>query len=217
MRVRLAGIFNALLFTFILVSCASEESRYRDTGMLERPPILVVEKKSGEQPERDDSAVSSKEDAKTGLSSKVYMTTSTPPLLMIRQPFDVAWDTLGNALRQDYIKISDREHDKGLYYVTYDADMQAVEEGNMLDKAMSFFKDERHEGSYVLMVQEKGSETQISAAINNEPKQSASSDDKNNISTPTADGAEKLLLSLYKTMSDERPNREKKPHRHHRD
>jgi uncharacterized lipoprotein len=212
-------IVKSLLLALILVSCGTtEEGRYRDTAMLERPPTIVVEKKAGEQHETDNSAISSKENAQTDLNANVYMTASTPPLLIIKQSFDRAWDTLGQALKEDYIKISDREHDKGLYYVIYDADEQAVEEGNFFDKAISFFKDEHTGGSYVLTVEEKGSETQISAAINNEPRQGTLSDQKDNASAQTTvEGAEKLLLSLYKTMSDDqRHHREKKPGRHHR-
>ena len=40
---------------------------------------------------------------------------------MIKQPFDDAWNTLGLALKQSEIEITDREHDKGLYYVSYDS------------------------------------------------------------------------------------------------
>jgi len=137
------AIAKILLLSLGLVSCAtSEDSRYRDTRLLERPPILAAGKKAGEQQETDNSTVSSIENTKTDLNAKVYMTSSTPPLLIIKQPYDMAWDTLGQALKQSYMTISDREHDKGLYFVTYDPDKQAAEEGNFLDKTMSFIMDE---------------------------------------------------------------------------
>lgn len=204
MRVTPDSISSALLFTFILVSCStSEESRYRDTGMLERPPILVVEKKAGEQLETDDSAVSSKENAKTGLSAEVYMTMS-PPLLIIKQPFDRAWDTLGHALKQNYIKISDREHDKGLYYVTYDPDRQEYEDSNIFGKITSFLKDEYDEETYRLIVDKNDSETQISAEmVEDTEKSSLSANQDGYYDKKPTDGAEKLLRSLYKILRDD--------------
>jgi uncharacterized lipoprotein len=208
-------IAKSLLLSVTLVSCGtSEDSRYRDTVMLERPPAIAVNKQKGE-PRVTDTSTIPKKGEEPGLGSDVYMTASMPRLLIIKQPFNVAWDTLGQALKQNDIKISDREHDKGHYYVTYDPDKQAAEEGNFFDKAMSFFDHEQNEGRYVLTVEDKGSKTQISAAINKEPRQSALSDNKDNASTQPTDGAEKLLLSLYKTMSDDHRHQEKKSGRHH--
>ena len=113
-------IAKSLLLSLGLVSCGtSEDSRYRDTAMLERPPALAVSKQAGEPRITDNSTIPKKRD-ETGLGSDVYMTTTTPPQLIIKQPFDDAWNTLGLALKQSEIEITDREHDKGLYYVTYD-------------------------------------------------------------------------------------------------
>ena len=114
-------IVKILLLTLGLVSCGtSVDSRYRDTAMLEHPPELVAPKKAGEPDVIDNSSIPKKRYEK-GLGPDVYLTTATPPQLKIKQPFDDAWNTLGLALKQSEIEVTDREHDKGLYYVSYDS------------------------------------------------------------------------------------------------
>ena len=187
--------------------------------MLERPPTLAVSHQAGEPPRAADPAASINRD---GVDSEatVYMTTTTPPLLVIKQPFDLAWDTLGHALKQDTLKVTEREQDKGLYFVSYDPEAQAEKEGGFLNKTLSIFQDKLKEEHYVLTVTAKGEETQISAAINNAPKPNDTSENTDNASTPPADGAEKLVLLIYKTMSDKpqkEEKEEKKPRRRHKD
>jgi hypothetical protein len=205
MRMTPDTISSALLFTFILVSCStSEESRYRDTAMLERPPILVVEKKAGGQVETDNSSVSSRKAGDTGLGEEVYMTTSMPPVLIIKQPFDKAWNTVGQALKQNEIKITDREHDKGLYYVTYDPDRQVYEDTNIFGKITSFLTNEYDEQAYRLIVDKHDSETQISAEMVEDTEKNGLSDNADGYyDKKPSDGAEKLLQSLYKILRDD--------------
>jgi len=190
-------IAKILLLSLGLVSCGtSEDSRYRDTAMLERPPALAVSKPSGEPHITDNSTIPKKRD-ETGLGSDVYMTTTTPPQLRIKQPFDDAWNTLGLALKQSEIDITDREHDKGLYYVTYDSEN-------------SFFGRKHNEAIYVLTVESDGAETKITATLGNANEQSSAgsrgehrSPPKDNSATQPTDGAEKLLQSLYETIRDD--------------
>jgi len=186
-----------LLLSLCLISCGiSEDSRYRDTSLLERPPALSVSKQAGEQRTTDSSTIPKKRD-ETGLGSDVYMTTTTPPQLKIKQPFGEAWNTLSLALKQSEIEITDREHDKGLYYVTYDPDS-------------SFFSNKHNEAIYVLTVEKDGSETKITAAIGNTSEQSSAGNHvknrdliKDNSANQPANGAEKLLQSLYETIRDD--------------
>ncbi|MDD5320212.1 MAG: outer membrane protein assembly factor BamC [Methylococcales bacterium] len=186
-----------LFLSVALVSCGtSEDSRYRDISMLERPPALAVNKEKGDLHITDNSTISKKRE-KPGLGSNVYMTTTTPPQLAIKQPFDDAWNTLGLALKQSEIEITDREHDKGLYYVTYDPDT-------------SFFSRKHNKAIYVLTVEKDGAETKITAALGSTSEQSsAGSRDKHrdfvkdNSATQPADGADKLLKSLYEIIRDD--------------
>ncbi len=190
-------IAKVLLLSLGLVSCGtSEDSRYRDTSILERPPALVVSKKAGEPRIADNSTIPKKRD-ETGLGSGVSMTTTTPPQLIIKQPFDDAWSTLGLALKQSEIEITDREHDKGLYYVSYDS-------------SGSFFSRKQNEAIYVLTVENDGAETKITAALGNAAEQTSSGSRgehrglaKDNSATESIDGAEKLLRSLYETIRDD--------------
>lgn len=190
-------IAKSLLLSVTLVSCgASEDSRYRDTGILERPPALAVNKQKREIRLTDDSTIPKKRE-EPGLGSDVYMTTTTPPQLRIKQPFDDAWNTLGLALKQSEIEITDREHDKGLYYVTYDPDS-------------SFFSKKQNEAIYVLTVEKDGAETKITAVMGNATEQTSSGSRseqrgfvKDNSAAQPADGAEKLLQSLYETIRDD--------------
>ncbi len=197
-----------LLLSLGLVSCGTAtDSRYRDTAMLERPPALAVSHQAGEPSRTSDESMAQKNRDGEESDTVVYMSATEPSLLVIKQPYDLAWDTLGHALKQDFLKVTERNRDKGLYYVTYDREAQAEKEGGFFDKALSLLQDKFNEEHYVLTVTAKGEETQISAAINNETKTNAASA-KDSGATPAADGAEKLLLSIYKTMSD-KPQKEK--------
>ena len=186
-----------LLLSLVLVSCGtSEDRRYRDTAMLERPPALAGSKQAGEPRITDNSSIPKKRD-EPGLGADVYMTTTTPPQLRIKQPFDDAWNTLGLALKQSEIEITDREHDKGLYYVTYNPDT-------------SFFSNKHDEAIYVLTVEKDGTETKITATLGNANEQiSAGSrghhlgSAEDNSANQSTDGAEKLLQSLYETIRDD--------------
>jgi hypothetical protein len=54
-------IFKFLLITIFLASCGTtKDARYRDTAMLERPPILPIIRKPGEQRITDDSTIPKK-------------------------------------------------------------------------------------------------------------------------------------------------------------
>ncbi|MGR8997713.1 MAG: outer membrane protein assembly factor BamC [Gammaproteobacteria bacterium] len=190
-------IAKILLLSLGLVSCGtSGDSRYRDTALLERPPTLAGSKQAGEPQITDNSTIPKKRD-EPGLGSDVYMTITTPPQLRIKQPFNDAWNTLGLALKQSEIEITDHEHDKGLYYVKYKPES-------------SFFSKKYNEAIYVLRVEKDGAETKINATIGNATEQSSTGtrDEhlgfvKGNGSTQPADGAEKLLQSLYETIRDD--------------
>lgn len=184
-----------LLITF-LVSCSAEDSRYRDTQILERPPIVVVEKKAGEPLQTDDSVIPRKK-YKSGLGDDVYMTETTPEKLKIKQPIDDAWYTLDLALKQSEIKITDHERDKGFYYVSYNSSSFF---------SMSGFsgkqRDEQNGAIYLLTVKEDGAETEVTATIANATEQQNSTA-KNGAQRATAEGAEDLLEQLYKTLRDD--------------
>ncbi len=206
------SFIKILLLALMLVSCStpSEDKRYRDTSALERPPEIKVNKKAHSTEDIDNSTARIKQEG-TGLGSNVYLTSTTPPLMIIKETYDLAWETLGQGLRQSHLQITDREHDKGRYFVTYNPDKRGdEEESGFLDKTLNYFNEKHNDERYILTVTDKGSETQVSVAINTEPKQSSAPDTKNSSLLPPADGAEKLLALIYKTMSEPSKVKDKK-------
>jgi len=185
-------IVKSLLLTGFLASCGTttEESRYRDTEALERPPI-VASSPTKEQRTVDTSSIPKKKD-RTGLGSDVYL--STPTQLTIKQPFDDAWNTLGRALKQSGIKITDHERDKGLYYVT----QETADTSGFFAKASSFFSDDA--AIYLLTVKSEGEETTVTATVANATEQSSAA--KDGTPPPSAEGVEDLLQLLFKTLRD---------------
>lgn len=192
---------KSILVSLLIVSCGTTEKiAYRDTAKLELPPALRSDKPVVNLSEVDDSAIPEKK-AKTGLGDAVYMTASKPSTLKIKQNFNNAWNTLESALKQSEIKITDRELDKGLYYVTYDPDDYVPEDEALADRLTAFFTDEYSKANYVLTVTADGSETQISAAIADKADADDQQDKKND--SDKTDGAEKLLLFIFETMRDD--------------
>jgi len=186
-------IVKSLLLAGFLASCgtASEESRYRDTEALERPPTVVNSSPSREQRVVDNSSIPRKKD-RTGLGSDVYQ--NAPTQLTIKQPFDDAWNTLGRALKQSGVKITDHERDKGLYYVTQDTEDRT----GFFAKATSFLSDDP--AIYLLTVKQEGEETMVTATVANATEQSSATQD--GTPPPSAEGAEDLLQLLFKTLRD---------------
>jgi len=177
--------------TGFLVSCGTtEESRYRDTEALERPPLVVSSSPTREQRVVDTSSIPKKKD-RTGLGSDVYQNTSTQ--LTIKQPFDEAWNTLGRALKQSGIKITDHERDKGFYYVTQDKDE------NQSTGFFSFLNDDPT--VYLLTVKQEEEETTVTATVANATEQDNRAA-KNGAPKSAAEGAEDLLQLLFNTLRD---------------
>ncbi len=222
-------------------SSASEDKRFHDTSVLERPPILAVNKKTVEEKpavntkealeeaikkdemalledmkteekssDADNSKVRKKPDH-TGLGDAVYIMeqevdkkstediwATQPSQLMIKQPYDVAWNTLALALKQSNIEITDHEHNKGLYYVSYDPDPSLFSPKNS------------NNAVYVLTVKREGAETKVKAALGNAAEQGSVGNHgksrtpvKDNSASHPASGAEDLLQLLYRTIRDD--------------
>lgn len=188
-------IVKSLLLISFLVSCSTtkEESRYRNTDNLERPPIVTSSSPAREQRIVDNSSISKKKDS-AGLGADVYL--STPGQLNIKQPFDEAWDTLNRALKQGGIKITDHERDKGHLYVNYGS-------SGFFDKALSFLKNGHKESNYLVSVAEDGVETLITVKMSNATEQGRPSSDHDGYYDAPVDASEELLDILYKIIRDD--------------
>jgi uncharacterized lipoprotein len=185
-------IVKSLLLIGFLVSCGTtEESRYRNTEALERPPTVINSSPTKEQRVVDSSSIPKKKD-RTGLGSDVYL--STPTQLVIKQSFGDAWNTLNRALKQSGIKITDHERDKGLFYVTQDT----TDTNSFFAKATAFLSDDA--AIYLLTVKQEGEETRVTATVANAAEQSSATQD--GTPPPSAEGAEDLLQLLFKTLRD---------------
>ncbi|MDI1231924.1 MAG: outer membrane protein assembly factor BamC [Methylobacter sp.] len=186
-------IVKSLLLISFLVSCSTttEDSRYRNTDNLERPPIVTSSSPAREQRIVDNSSISKKKDS-AGLGADVYL--STPGQLNIKQPFDEAWDTLNRALKQGDIKITDHERDKGLFYVT----QNTTDTSDFFAKVTSFLSDDAV--IYLLTVKQEGEETTVIATVANASEQSSMA--KDGTPPPSVEGAEDLLQLLFKTLRD---------------
>jgi hypothetical protein len=188
------AIVKSLLLVAFLISCGTtEESRYRDTEALERPPV-VVSAPSREQRTVDDSTIPEKKQH-AGLGSDVYM--SSPALMTIKQPFDDAWNTIRRALKQSGLKITDFERTKGFYYVT----QETTDDSGFLTRTLSFFSADPT--VYLLTVKPSGEETTVTATVANKTEQdnSAAKDGAPEYSN-NAGSAEDVLQLLFKTLRD---------------
>ncbi len=189
-------IIKSFLITIVLASCGtSKDARYRDTSMLERPPILPIIRQPGVQRITDNSSIPEKSD-ETGLGSAVYMTTTTPPQLKIKQPFDKAWETLNQAVQMNKIKITDHDRNKGLLYVRTGA-------SSLLEMAKSFLLNEQKESNYLFTVTKDGAETTISVSTADTTDQSGSYSYQDGYYEEPVDISQGLLKKLYKTIQDD--------------
>jgi hypothetical protein len=189
-------IIKYSVISVILVSCGTaENSRYRDTSLLERPPTLVIQKSPGEPYQTtDDSSIPKKQEP--GLGDAVSITESAPPQLKIRQSYDKAWTTLNQALKLNNIKITDHERNKGHIYVGYGST-------GLFEKVASFLKDEQKDPIYLLLLKEDGVETTVTATPTNPTDQTSSSGNPDSYDDKPSDDSEELLQALYKTIRDD--------------
>ena len=178
-----------------LVACgAVENSRYRDTAPLERPPTLALQKTT-QNTMVDDSVEPKKQIA--GLDEKVSLLDESPKKLLLKLPIMEAWQTFGTALRQSNIKITDYDKAKHLYYVSYKSQ-------GMLNGIIGFLNKEASEVIYLLTLEPKDSETLISATLasNHEQRESANNNPDGVYENPAED-SDGLIESLYHLLRDD--------------
>jgi hypothetical protein len=190
----LPAIITVFLLAITLEACGTaDDSRYRSTEILEKPPILAVEKQAGNEVIEVDDSVIPKKTHEKGLDDNVYVIASKPPQLKIKQPFDTAWHTLGLALQQGDIKITDQEQKKGVYFVAYGP--------KTLADVLPFVKTEPKETIYMLTVKADGAETSVTSTIAGAAEQSnlyARLDDED-----YKTDADDLLMSVFETLRDD--------------
>ncbi len=178
-----------------LVSCGSvENSRYRDTAMLEKPPTLALQKTPANSV-IDDSVEPKKQIS--GLDEKVVLVDETPKKLLLKLPVMEAWRTLGTALRQSDIKVTDYDKNKHLYYVSYKS------QGG-LNGLMSLINKDISEVIYLLTLEPKNGDTQISATLasHHEQRESANAN-LDGVSENQNDDSDGLIDHLFHVLRDD--------------
>jgi uncharacterized lipoprotein len=189
------NIFGILVLTSGLVACgAAENSRYRDTAQLERPPTLALQK-TPVNAVIDDSIEPKKKVG--GLDDKVILLDESPKKLILKQSISEAWRTLGTALRQSEMKITDYEKAKYSYYVSYKSQ-------GALSGLMGFISKDITEVIYLVTLEPKDGDTQISATLasNHEQRESANANPDGVYENPTED-SDGLIESLYHLLRDD--------------
>ncbi len=178
-----------LLFGAALVSCASGDDKYRGTEMLERPPTLIVDKKNASLPVEE----TLQTEAEPGLGDKVTLSESGPLRLTIKQPFVQAWNTVELALKQQEFAITDRNRDKGQFYIVY-------KPGGFFSKLLDFSAALHNEANYILTLEGKDDETAVSVT-HIEPDNSQASPD--GYYDAPEDKSKALLQTLYDTLHND--------------
>lgn len=175
----------------MLTACSTEDPRYRDIRSLERPPTLAINKQVGEPRLSDDSLIV-KEKPEKGLGEEVYLTDSTPKQLIVKQPFDQAWDLLGRALKQSDIPVTDHDESKGQYYIVYKS-------GGFFSKMMASSVLEHKEANVILTLENNDDKTAITASFIDHDSSASNAD---GYYEPTTENSEALLQLLYDTLHD---------------
>ena len=188
----------SIILCLCLVSCGTgEQSRYRDTSQLERPPILPIDKSASQPNETDDSAIPKKQEP--GLGEAVYLTETTPIQLRLKEPYDKAWNTVNQALKLNDIKITDHNRNKGHIYVDYGS-------SGLFVALRSLFSEAPKTTNYLLVMQEDVEDTSVTASINNSAEANDVPEHPEGNSEKPADESEELLRTIYKTIRDDSVN-----------
>jgi len=190
-----------LLMPLLITACSdSVNTRYKDTSHLEIPPVLVI----AEQPKQ---ATQAKEvDEKTGLGRVVSLSGPTAqPILKIKKIFDRSWNIVEQGLNLSEIEITDKNRDKGVFYVKFDPDQKSSKDSGVMDNlSFFFFKDEYEEAAYKLTVQWRDSDTEVSVERIEQDEDSLLDDGEDDFENPIDSGA-MLINALYKTIRDDLP------------
>jgi len=179
----------------VLTACGGDDPRYRSTEMLERPPLLVTHKQADEAVVIEDDSIIPKKKHKMGLEDDVYLTSSKPPVINIKQPFDTAWNTISQALTQSEIKITDQVRDKGQYFVSYNP-------ATLIGMLSSLVTKQEKEVIYVLTVEGVGQETSVTVKKAT-PAEQSSALEKSRFDEEADDDADALLYKIFETLRDD--------------
>ena len=183
-----------LTLSFCVLACSSENSRYRDTAMLERPPTLALQKNTQDSNVIVDDSIEPKK-KRPGLNSTVaLLDEDTNKRVLIKQPITEAWRTLGLALKQSDIKITDYEKGKYNYYVNYHSQ-------GVLTNVINFLNEEESKTIYLLTLSSQGDDTIIQAELANRNEQKSQNTD--GVVIKASDDSDGLIDAIYHLLRDD--------------
>jgi uncharacterized lipoprotein len=201
------AFLTSLCFVLLnLAACATNTSgKYRDTSELERPPQLEVSTEKTAQPSEDSKpdsvATETKADStvktSTGLGDAVSLADESH--LILNRPFDEAWTLVDKALKRSGMEISDRNREKGQYYVVFDPDTTELKNGEEPGLLTTFLTDNNYpKGRYLLTFYENPRSVKINVEFLEYPASENESE-----ATLSDKGVAKLLKKLYTTLHDD--------------
>lgn len=190
-----------VLISLLVISCSkNKNSRYKDVSYLEKPPVMPIIEKQPKTTVEEDSESENK-----GLGNDVILTeVDQRPIIKIKKSFDRSWDIVEQALVLKEIEISDKNRDKGIFYIKFDPDTKS--DSSFFD-AMTFFlfKDEYAEAIYKLTVQWQESASVITIQPIDSEESDLLDDDGDDFNGSIDEGVI-LMNTLYKTIRDDLPH-----------
>ena len=191
-----------LITRLLLMSCllwqagCTQNKKFQDNSALEKPPQLEIIE-TAQEPVID-------ENVNTGLGEAVILSGGK---LILKQPFNKAWNTLGTALEFMNIEITDRNRENGEYFVNYDPDNANRKNGELLDDVSFFlFEDQYANAPYKLNVSKKEESVEVTSEKLDsfqmdllDDNEDIKFDDRSN------DGSRKLIRHLYGVLKNDLP------------
>jgi len=187
----------------LLSACSSgESSRYKDLSQLEKPPVIIVAETSKKTPGKVDESVEKK-----GFGEFVSLAGPAElPVLKIKKTFDRSWDIIEQALNQQEIEITDKNRDKGVFYLKYDPDQRTDKDPGFLGNFSFFTTDDYEEARYRLTVLWRDTDTDVSVDLVGEDGKVLKNDlDYDEDFEGETDSGALLIKDLYKTIRDNLP------------
>lgn len=184
-----------------LFSCSDVKStRYKDTSHLEIPPKMEIV----EKPKKFIAESNKKNEL--GLGKQVILSGSgESSVIKVKKMFDRSWELVEQSLKLSKIEITDKNRDKGVFYVKFDPDTQDSGDSELIDTLTFYiFEDKYEEAIYKLTVNWRESDTEISAELANDFTSDLLDDDED-MDDESVDSGAKLLSTLYKVIRDDLP------------
>lgn len=183
-----------------LGGCADTSKKYRDTSELEQPPQLEIVVTQSEQ------SIESKPDSEKNIIKELRDLVSLPDEshLIVNRPFDVAWLVIEKLLILSGMEITDRNRDKGQYYVVFDPDTAEKKRGDSGNLFTDLFSTDNYpKGRYLLTFYENPKSVKIKVEFLEYTESKDSAQDGHAETTPSDTGVEKLLKKLYSVLHDD--------------